>query len=387
MSFILAHDKLYAWTVSPMGPSFTIGIEEEYQTVDPVTRDLRSHIATEMLAKGKRRLAERVKAEMHQSVVEVGTTICPTIKEAREDLFDLRRQMIHLAREHNLVLVAGATHPFADWRTQEIYPDDRYKRVVEDLQLVARANLIFGLHVHIGVEDRESAIRLMNSMRYFLPHVLALSTNSPFWRGMKTGLKSYRAKVFDKFPRTNIPDSFSSYAEYENFVNLLIKTNCLDNAKKIWWDIRPHPFFNTVEVRICDLPMRAEETLAIAALIQATAAKLYLLHARNQDYRQYSRALVMENKWRAVRYGLDGKLIDFGKEIEVPERDLILEYLDFISEVVDELNSHEEIAYIRKILEMGTGADRQLRKFEETNDLKVVVDYMAEETQVGLFEN
>ncbi|WP_158747936.1 carboxylate-amine ligase [Acidobacterium sp. S8] len=368
-----------------MKPSFTIGIEEEYQTVDPVTRDLRSHIATEMLAKGKRRLAERVKAEMHQSVVEVGTMICKTVKEAREDLFDLRRQMIGLAREHNLLLVAGATHPFADWRAQEIYPDARYMRVVEDLQYVARANLIFGLHVHVGIEDREAAIRLMNSMRYFLPHILALSTNSPFWRGMKTGLKSYRAKVFDKFPRTNIPDTFSSYAEFEGFVNLLIKTNCLDNAKKIWWDVRPHPFFNTIEVRICDLPMRAEETLAIAALIQATAAKLHQLHSHNQDYRQYSRALVMENKWRAVRYGLDGKLIDFGKEMEVDERALILEYLDFIADVVDELDSHQDIAYIRKILEMGTGADRQLRKFEETNDLKAVVDYMAEETQVGLF--
>src|SRR6202000_285806 len=355
-----------------MRPSFTLGIEEEYQTVDPVTRDLRSHIKTELLAKGQRRLEERVKAEMHQSVVEVGTRICRTISEARDDLYDLRRQMIHITEEHDLVLVAGATHPFADWRAQDIYPDERYERVVEDLQQVARANLIFGLHVHVGVEDREAAIRLMNSMRYFLPHILALSTNSPFWRGMKTGLKSYRAKVFDKFPRTNIPDSFSSYAEFEGFVNLLIKTNCLDNAKKIWWDIRPHPFFNTIEVRICDLPMRAEETLAIAALIQATAAKLYILHARNQDYRQYSRALIMENKWRAVRYGLDGKLIDFGKEAEVPERELILEYLEFIGEVVDELNSHQEIAYIRQILDMGTGADRQLRKFEETGDLKAV---------------
>src|SRR6201994_2158276 len=368
-----------------MRPTFTLGIEEEYQTIDPETRDLRSHIATEMLAKGKLRLEERVKAEMHQSVIEVGTRICRNIQEAQEDLFHLRRNMISLAEEHGLVLVAGATHPFADWRVQEIYPDPRYAQVVEDLQLVARANLIFGLHVHVGVEDREAAIRLMNSMRYFLPHILALSTNSPFWRGMKTGFKSYRAKVFEKFPRTNIPDSFSSYAEFESYVNLLIKTNCLDNAKKIWWDIRPHPFFNTIEVRVCDLPMRAEETLAIAALIQATVAKLYLLHARNQDYRQYSRALVMENKWRAARYGLDGKLIDFGKEMEVPERDLILEYLDFISEVVDQLNSHEEIAYIRRILEMGTGADRQLRKFEETGDLKAVVDYMSEETKVGLF--
>src|ERR1700744_1791215 len=367
-----------------MRPSFSLGIEEEYQTIDLETRDLRSHIATEMLAQGKLRLEERVKAEMHQSVIEVGTRVCRNIEEAREDLYDLRRQMIHLAEESGLVLVAGATHPFADWRVQEIYPDERYDRVVEDLQQVARANLIFGLHVHVGIEDKEAAIRIMNSMRYFLPHILALSTNSPFWRSRDTGLKSYRAKVFDKFPRTNIPDSFASWAEFDQFCNLLIKTNCMDNAKKIWWDIRPHPFFNPIEVRICDIPMRAEETVAIAALIQATAAKLYILHARNQDYRQYSRALVMENKWRAVRYGLDGKLIDFGKEMEVPERELILEYLDFIGEVVDELNSHEEIAYIRKILEMGTGADRQIRKFEETNDLKAVVDYMAEETQIGL---
>jgi glutamate---cysteine ligase / carboxylate-amine ligase len=368
-----------------MRPSFTIGIEEEYQTIDPVTRDLRSHIATEMLAKGKLRLEERVKAEMHQSVVEVGTRICKTIADAREDLYDLRRQMIGLAREHDLVLVAGATHPFADWRAQEIYPDPRYAQVVEDLQLVARANLIFGLHVHVGIEDREAAIRVMNSMRYFLPHILALSTNSPFWRGIKTGLKSYRAKVFDKFPRTNIPDSFASYSEFEAFVNLLVKTKCLDNGKRIWWDIRPHPFFNTIEVRVCDIPMRAEETLAIAALIQATAAKLYLLHERNQDWRQYSRALIMENKWRAVRYGLDGKLIDFGKETEVPERELIVEYIDFVDEVVDELESRDAINYIHTILREGTGADRQLKKFDETNDLKAVVDYMAEETKAGLF--
>jgi glutamate---cysteine ligase / carboxylate-amine ligase len=368
-----------------MQPTFNIGIEEEYQTVDPVTRDLRSHIGTEMLAHGKLLLHEQVKAEMHQSVVEVGTNICPTIKEAREDLFNLRRQMIHLASDNGLMLVAGATHPFADWRKQEIYPDERYRRVVEDLQTVARANLIFGLHVHIGIEDREAAIRVMNTMRYFLPHLLALSTNSPFWRSDNTGLKSYRAKVFDKFPRTNIPDAFASYSEFEAFVNVLIKTNCLDNAKKIWWDIRPHPFFNTIEVRVCDLPMRAEETLAIAALIQATAAKIYQLHMRNQDFRNYSRALLMENKWRAVRYGLDGKLIDFGKEIEVDERDLIREYLDFVDDVVDGLNSRQEINYIRHILEIGTGADRQIKKFEETKDLARVVDYMAEETKAGLY--
>jgi carboxylate-amine ligase len=367
-----------------MRPSFSLGIEEEYQTIDPETRDLRSHIATEMLAQGKLRLEERVKAEMHQSVIEVGTRVCRNVEEAREDLYDLRRNMIRLAEENGLVLVAGATHPFADWRAQEIYPDPRYDKVVEDLQLVARSNLIFGLHVHVGIEDREAAIRIMNSLRYFLPHILALSTNSPFWLGMETGYKSYRAKVFEHFPRTNLPDLFHSYAEFEAYVNLLIKTNSIDNAKKIWWDVRPHPFFDTVEVRICDIPLRAEESVAIAALIQATASKLWKLHEGNVDFRQYSRALLMENKFRAVRYGLDGMLIDFGKEQEVPERDLILEYLSFVDSELDELGSRKAIEYIHTMLERGSGADRQLQVFRETGDLRKVVDYMAAETKAGL---
>jgi glutamate---cysteine ligase / carboxylate-amine ligase len=296
----------------------------------------------------------------------------------------LRRDMITLAKENGLRLASAATHPFADWRVQEIYPDERYKNIVEDMQLVARANLIFGLHVHIGVEDRETAIHLMNHARYFVPHILALSTNSPFWLGMNTGLKSYRCKVFDKFPRTNIPDYFPSWGEYENFINLLIKTRCIDNAKKIWWDIRPHPFFNTLEFRVCDIPMRVDESIALAALIQATVAKLYKLYSANQGFRLYRRALIMENKWRAARYGLNGNLIDFGKQKEVPVRDLIKEYLDFVDDVVDELDSREELDYIQEIMEMGTGADRQTRVFEQTGDLKKVVDFIIEETEVGL---
>jgi len=367
-------------------PTFTIGVEEEYQTIDPVTRDLRSHIHSEIIAKGKLRMEERIKAEMHQSVVEVGTGVCKNIKEAKSEVAELRREMIALAQENGLALAAGATHPFADWRAQEIYPDERYRRVVEDMQLVARANLIFGLHVHVGIEDRETTIHLMNSMRYFLPHLLALSTNSPFWLGMNTGLKSYRCKVFDKFPRTNIPDYFPSWGEYENFIKLLIKTNCIDNAKKIWWDIRPHPFFNTIEFRVCDIPMRADETIAIAALIQATVAKLHKLYTANQGFRLYRRALIMENKWRAARYGLDGKMIDFGKQTEVPARDLVAEYLEFVDDVVDELGSREELNYLHKILEHGTGADRQLRVFAETGDLKKVVDYIIDETEAGLEE-
>jgi glutamate---cysteine ligase / carboxylate-amine ligase len=369
-----------------MRPSFTIGIEEEYQTIDPVTRDLRSHIESEIIEKGKTQLHEMVKPEMHQSVVEVGTGICANINEAREEVRKLRFAIIQLARDNGLRLGAAGTHPFADWRKQAIYPDERYYTIVEDMKTVARGNLIFGLHVHIGVEDRETAIHLMNAARYFVPHMLALSANSPFWLGMDTGLRSYRCKVFDKFPRTNIPDYFPSYGEYQNFVDLLVKTNCIDNAKKIWWDIRPHPNFPTLEFRCCDIPMRLDETIAIAALIQATVAKLYKLHEANQGFRLYRRALIMENKWRAARYGLDGKLIDFGRQIEVPARDLMEEYLTFVDDVVDELGSREAVNGIRKILETGSGADRQLKVFSETGDLTKVVDYIIEETESSVDE-
>jgi carboxylate-amine ligase len=371
--------------MSSVRPSLSIGIEEEYQTVDPVTRNLRSHIHAEIVQKGKMLLAERVKPEMHQSVVEIGTGVCQTIQEAKDEIREIRQQIITLTRQNGLRLAAGGTHPFAQWREQEIYPDDRYRTIVEDLKMVARANLIFGLHVHIGVEDRETAIQLMNSARYFLPHLLALSANSPFWLGMDTGLRSYRCKVFDKFPRTNIPDLYSSWSEFENYVNLLIHTNCIDNAKKIWWDIRPHPHFPTLEFRICDMPMRLEETIAIAAMCQAIIAKLYKLHEQNLSFRHYSRALIMENKWRAARYGLDGKMIDFGKQTEVPARRLLEEILEFVSDVAEELGSQKEVGYVRRIMEHGNGADRQLKVFHETGDLKKVVDYMIEETEHGLF--
>jgi carboxylate-amine ligase len=337
--------------------------------------------------KGKTLLAERVKPEMHQSVIEIGTGVCRNIKEAKREMCAIRRQIITLARQNGLRLAASATHPFARWSDQEIYPDDRYRTIVEDMKTVARANLIFGLHVHIGVEDRETAIHIMNGARYFLPHLLALSANSPFWEGIDTGLRSYRCKVFDKFPRTNIPDLYRSWAEFEQYVNLLIRTNCIDDAKKIWWDIRPHPHFPTLEFRICDIPLRLDESIAIAALCQAIIAKLYRLHQQNLSFRHYSRALIMENKWRAARYGLEGKLIDFGKQQEVPVRDLIREILDFVMEEADELDSKEELTSIERILDEGNGAERQLRVFSETGDLNKVVDYTIEETEQGLFED
>ena len=362
---------------------FTLGIEEEFQIIDPVTRDLKAHI-TEMLDEGQMILGEQVKPEMHQSMIEVGTGICNNVQEARADVVRLRRAISELAARKGLRFAASSTHPFSDWEMSQITPDERYHLLIEEMQHVARSLLIFGLHVHVGIDDREASIHLMNAARYFLPHVLALSTSSPFWVGRNTGLKSYRCEVFKKFPRTDIPDYFSSYGEFDNYVNLLVKTKCIDNAKKIWWDVRPHPFFPTLEFRICDLPSKVDEVITIAALFQAIIAKLYKLYRQNMGFRLYRRALIQENKWRAVRWGIEGKLIDFGKQKEVPVRDLILELLDFIDDVVDELGSRKEIEYVHTILEKGTSADRQLKVYEETGDLKTVVDHVMAETIEGV---
>jgi carboxylate-amine ligase len=362
---------------------FTLGIEEEFQLVDPESRNLKSHIQ-ELLEAGKARLAEQFKPEMHQSVVEVGTDICSDIKEARSEVVRLRSGVADVARQAGLTIAAAGTHPFARWHDQEITPFPRYAVIVEDLQQVARANLIFGLHVHVGVPDREVAIHIMNAARYFLPHVFALSTNSPFWEGRNTGWKSYRSKIFDRFPRTGIPDYFASLSEFDDYLKLLVKTGCIDNGKKIWWDVRLHPFFDTLEYRICDVPMRVEETLALAALWQAITAKLYKLIKLNLGFRLYRRMLISENKWRAGRYGISGKLIDFGKQTEVDTRALIGELLAFVDDVLDELGCREEVGYVARILETGTGADRQLAVWERTGDLKQVVDYIVAETHAGV---
>lgn len=368
-------------------PAFTLGIEEEYMVLDPSTYDLKSHVNLELLSKGRVLLHEHIKPEMHGSMLEIGTGICNNVKEARFEVTKIRSIVAHLARQNGLLIGAASTHPFARWEDQEIYPDDRYRILIEDMQMLARSLLIFGMHIHIGIENRETQIQLMNEMRYFMPHILAISANSPFWEGVDTGLKSYRSKIFERFPRTALPDLFSSWGEYDNYVQLLIKTGSIDNAKKIWWDIRPHPFFPTLEIRICDLPMRIEETIAIAALCQALAAKLFSLYERNLSFRQYRRSLLMENKWRAVRYGLDGKLIDWGRQKELPARELIRELLDFVDDVVDDLGSRREIEYIYQILEMGSGADRQLRVFRETGSIVEVAKYIHRETNTGLFED
>ena len=369
-----------------MFEQFTLGIEEEFQIVDPKTRELKSHVS-EILDEGKLLLGEKVKPEMIQSMIEVGTGVCANIDEAREDLSKLRCIISTLARKKGLEIIAASTHPFSKWSEQEIFEHDRYKLLVDELQMVARSLLIFGLHVHVGVKDVDRRIHIMNAARYFLPHVLALSTSSPFWLGFNTGLKSYRSEVFKKFPRTDIPDHFESFQQFQAYVDLLIKMNCIDDGKKVWWDVRPHAHFPTLEFRICDIPTRVDDTIAIAALFQAIVAKLNSLIDRNLGFRLYHRRLIQENKWRAIRYGLDGMLLDLGKQKEVAARDLIRELLEFVDDVVDPLNSRKEIEHIHTIVDRGTSADEQLRVFEESGgDFNKVVDMLIANTMENVPE-
>jgi carboxylate-amine ligase len=318
---------------------------------------------------------------MHQSIVEVGTKICRTTGELAEEIIRTRRDLAAAAERVGLRIAAAGTHPFSHWMDQVLSPGERYEHIVEELQQLARSLLIFGMHVHVAVPDRSTMIDLMNEARYFLPHLLALSTSSPFWMGRDTGLKSYRTTVFRRFPRTGIPDHFSSWSEYEEYVETLIRLHCIDNGKKIWWDLRPHPTFGTLEFRICDVPTAPRASIAIAALAQAIVVKLYRLRERNLGFRRYHRALIEENKWRAARWGIEGNLIDFGKGAEVPMRDLAVELLAFIDDVVDDLDSRREVEYVHKIIAEGTSAERQLHVYRETGDLRAVVRSVVDETR------
>ena len=355
---------------------FTLGIEEEFQIIDPETRELRSYVQ-QILDDGKITLKEHVKPEMHQSVVELGTEICPDIRFAREQVMDLRSELATLAARRGLLIASAGTHPFSHWMNQLITAGDRYSTIVNDMQQIARCNLIFGLHVHVGIPDREEAIQLMNQARYVLPHIYALSVNSPFWLGQNTGFKAYRHNIFERFPRTGIPDPFDSLSEYDDYLKILVETNCIDNAKKIWWDIRLHPFFDTLEFRICDAQSRVDDTIALAALIQAVVVKLHKLLRQNTSFRIYRRRMIEENRWRASRYGIDGKLIDFGRNREVETRSLINEILEFVAPEVHELGSEREMAHIERIMREGTGADRQLAAWERKHEVKDVVDQIV----------
>jgi carboxylate-amine ligase len=365
-------------------PRLTIGIEEEFQIVD-ADGQLKSHIDT-LLKAAAGRLGDQIKPEMMQSVVEVGTKICRDISEARDEITRLRGTLTGLLRPAGLRLASAGTHPFSHWQEQEITEHERYKILEEELQDVIRELLIFGTHVHVGIPDRDRRIEVMNEARYFLPHLLAISTSSPFWLARNTGLKSYRHVIWSRFPRTGIPPEFSSWDEFENYVELLVRTRCIDDGKKIWWDLRPHAFYPTIEFRICDAATTIEESLCIAALAQAFCAKLLVLRDRNLGFRKYMPALIQENKWRAIRGGVDASLLDLGKEAEVPMKDLAVEILEFVDDVVDVLGSRSECEHILTIARDGTSADRQLRVWKETGHLHTVVDALCEETVRGVPE-
>ncbi len=366
-----------------MAHHFTIGVEEEFQIIDPATCALRSHVS-ELVAAASPSIGEQVKHELHQSIVEMGTKICENVGELREEMMRTRGELVAAAERVGLQVAAAGTHPFSSWIDQVISPGERYKNIVDELQQLARSLLIFGMHIHVAMPDKQTTIDLMNTVRYFLPHLLALSTSSPFWMGRNTGLKSFRTTVFRRFPRTGVPDRYDSWGDYENYINLLVRLNCIDNAKKIWWDVRPHPTFGTLEFRMCDVTTRVEEAIAIAALTQAIVVKLHRLYERNMGFRIYRRALIEENKWRAARWGIDGKLIDFGKQTEVPMRDLALELLEFVDDVLDDLGSRSAVEYVHTILREGTSAERQMRVYEQTGDLKAVVRHIVEETRAGV---
>ena len=364
-------------------PSLTLGIEEEYQIIDPQTRELRSYI-TEILHEDHLVLGE-VKPELHQSIVEIGTKVCRTPEEACGELKRLRGLVMGLAAKKDLKVVAAGTHPFSSWMSQEITPLERYMGVKQDMQDLAQQLLIFGTHVHIGIEDKEFLIDAFNVSRYFLPHLLCLSSSSPFWMGRTTGLKSYRSVVFRNFPRTGVPRIMRGWGDFQSLHDTLVGTGCIPDGSKIYWDVRPHHAYPTLEFRFLDVCTRVDEAVAIAAILQAIVAKLWKLRRDNMTFRVYPSDLIEENKWRAVRYGLQGKLIDFGKQQELPAGTLIREMLEwFIDDVVDELGSRKEVEYAFRILEEGSSADRQLRVFQETGDLKAVVDHLIRETAEGV---
>lgn len=383
-------------------PPLTLGIEEEYQIIHPETRNLYAYISELLSQDEKRPDRLHLKPEFMQSQVEVGSQVCANIQELRQEVIRLRRNVIEMADANGLKIAAASTHPFASWEEQSITEGARYKELIEDMQGVARTLLIFGMHIHIGFghhtqpEMKDLMIEIMNQARYFIPHILALSTSSPFWHGRNTGLKSYRSVVFEMMPRTGIPHSFNSWAEYAAFEKTMDRVGAFgkqDKVAKIWWDIRPHPKFDTLEFRICDICTRVDEAVCLAALFQAICAKLIKLRQNNMTWRRYRHMHISENKWRAVRYGINGTLIDFGREEEIPFQFLAQELLELVDDVLDELGNRPQVEYIHHILREGTSADRQLKVYHQHGGdanreeaLKAVVDHLVEDTRRGVFD-
>ncbi|CUH40818.1 Carboxylate-amine ligase YbdK [Jannaschia seosinensis] len=373
-------------------PPFTIGIEEEYLLVDPATGDL-AEAPEALMASCRDALGDQVSPEFLQCQIEVGTGVCASVHEAREDLTRLRRTIAEHAADHGLAPIAAACHPFSDWKDQEFTEKERYQELARDLRGVARRMLACGMHVHIGIPDQDMRIDLVNQLAYFLPHLLALSASSPFWQGEDTGLASYRLTVFDNMPRTGLPPRLANWGEFRRSVDLLTDLGLIEDASKIWWDLRPSHSFPTIESRICDVTPRMEDALTLAALAQCTARMLWRLSLRNQRWRVYERFLVDENRWRAQRYGVRGDgLIDFGRHSLVPLTELVDEWLELIAEDAEALDCADEIARARKLAAEGTSADRQRAVLEDAltggaerdEALRRVVTHLAEEFRAGL---
>ena len=369
-------------------PRFTIGIEEEYLLVDRETRDLVNEPPESMMEECRSLLRGQVTAEFLRSQIEVETRVCETVAEARADLAQLRATVAEVADKHGFAPIAASTHPFAHWGEQRLTDKERYHILARDLQGVARRMLICGMHVHVGIDDEELRIDLMNQVSYFLPHLLALSTSSPFWRGENTGLKSYRICVFDEVPRTGLPEAFGSYSDYRRLVAVMEQAGLLEDPTKIWWDVRPNARFPTLEMRITDVCTRLDDAVCIGALYQCILRMLYRLRLGNQRWRSYPRMLINENRWRAQRYGIDDGLVDFGKGEIVPYAELMEELLELVAEDAEALKCESEIARARAIIADGTSAHRQVKVYDDMlaaggdkeGALKAVVDLLVEET-------
>jgi len=373
-------------------PSFTIGIEEEYLLVDPATRNLISEVPEGFMAECESVIGKQVTPEFMQSQVEIGTRVCSTIAEARAELAWLRRSVSDVAHNHGLAVIAASTHPFATWGDQRQTEKERYRLLARDLQAVARRLLISGMHVHVGVADPEMRVDMLNQVTYFLPHLLALSTSSPFWEGIQTGLMSYRIAVWDELPRTGLPEIFESYAEYDRHVRTLVDVGLIEDATKIWWDIRPSARFPTLEMRITDLCTRLEDTICIASIYRCLLRMLYRLRRDNQRWRRYSSMLIRENRWLAQRYGYGHGLVDFGEGALVPYSRLLEELLTLIRPDAEHFDCVEEVEHARQIVARGTSAHWQLQTYEEAKSrgasevaaLRDVVDMLVRETLHGL---
>ena len=373
-------------------PTFTIGVEEEYLLVDKETRALVIDPPATLMAEAEEKCGSQVTSELLRSQIEIGSKVCNGVQEVREDLAFLRSNIIEVADRHGLAPIAASTHPFSSWTEQKHTQKERYDDLTHEMQAAARRLVIGGMHVHVGIDDDELRIDLMNQLSYFLPHLLALSCSSPFWDGRDTGLKSYRLTIFDALPRTGLPERFASWAEYQRHINILMAAGLIEDSTKIWWDLRPSAKFPTIETRIMDVCTRLDDTIALVSLLVCILRMLYRLRRRNQRWRIYTPMLIRENRWRAMRYSFDEGMIDLAKGNIVPFEELMDEMLSLVSEDASVLGCEKEISHIRQILSRGTSAHRQLKDYElerangasVEDSLKAVVDTLIADTAEGL---